>query len=190
MILARLLILALIIFEFLNLFGILKFTLDFSWLGLIVTSLGTFAIIEAVYYGFWKRGFGLPVLPYYFIAFSLWFDAVGDIGHYYGRVEWYDQVAHILGGAAVMSVALGIFSKYREKYKMPLLAMILICLAFTALLGDLYEIEEYLEDALYHGRQVRLGNGPDTANDLMLNLLGGALTGIIYLTLRKKWGKK
>ena len=186
MILARLLILGLAAFEFSNLFGILDFTLDFSWVGLIVTSLGVFAVIEGVYYISKRNGATLPVFPYYFVAFSLWFDAMGDVGHFYGNLAWYDQAAHFLGGAAVMSVALGIFSRYQEKYKMPLLSIIFISLAFTALFGDLYEMEEYLEDKFYHGRQVRLGDGPDTANDLMLNLSGGAIVGAIYFLSKRK----
>ena len=184
---ARILISTLIIFESLNLFGILKFTLDFSWLGLIVTSGVTLVIAEAIYYFFRKKGIGLPILPYFLIALGLWFDAIGDIGHFYGRIAWYDQAAHVLGGVAVMSMAIGILSRYQDKIKISILTMLFIAIAFTALFGDLYELEEYLEDSLYHGRQVRLGDGPDTANDIMLNLTGGLAVGIIYiLSSRKK----
>ncbi len=186
MLLARFSIISLICFELLNLFGVLNFTLDFSWFGLIVTSSITLALVEAIYRLFRKKNLILPSFPYYIIAASLWFDAVGDIGHFYGNISWYDQVAHFLGGMAVMSMALGILSKYRQKYEMGIVTMIFICLAFTSFFGDLYEMEEYLEDVLYHHRQVRLGDGPDTANDLMMNLIGGTVTGAIYLLTRKK----
>jgi uncharacterized membrane protein YjdF len=182
----RLVILALIVFEVLNLIGILNFTLDFSWFGLIVTSGVTFIIVEAIYYYFREKGTALPIFPYIMVALGLWLDAMGDVGHFYGRYEWYDQLAHLFGGASVMSVALGIVTRYTTKFKLSVAAIIFASLAFTALFGDLYELEEYLEDELYHKRTVRLGDGPDTANDIMLNLTGGLIAGAVYLAIRKK----
>lgn len=186
---ARFLILALIIFELLNLVGILNFTLDFSWLGLLVTSGVTFILVEAIYYGFKKNGILLPVFPYFMVALGLWFDAMGDVGHLYGKFIWYDQAAHVLGGSAVMSMAIGIVSRYTRQFKISVLKIIIVSLAFTALFGDLYELEEYLEDVFYHGHQVRLGDGPDTANDLMLNLTGGLLMGAAYIVFKKNQKK-
>ena len=63
-------------------------------------------------------------------------------------------------------------------------------LGFVALFGDFYEIEEYLEDRLYHGRQVRLGGGPDTADDLLFNLVGGVAVGLVYLFSKKIWSRR
>lgn len=186
----RLFVLALITFEFLNLIGILNFTLDFSWLGLIVTSGVTLIIAEAIYYYFRKKGIELSFLPYFMIALALWFDAIGDVGHFYGRISWYDQAAHVLGGSSVMSMAIGILSRFHEKIKISVLTMLFVALAFTALFGDLYELEEYLEDELYHKRTVRLGDGPDTANDIMLNLMGGTAAGIVYLLHKKTWSRR
>jgi hypothetical protein len=176
---------ALIVFELLNLFGMLDFTLDFSWLGLIVTSAVSLIILEAIYRGFRKNGAALPAFPYVLAAGGLWFDALGDIAHLYGKYAWYDQAAHILGGAILMSISIAILSRVRERNGTSIALMLAICLAFTALFGNFYEFEEYLEDALYHKRQVRLGDGPDTVNDLMLNLFGGASAGAIYFLIRR-----
>jgi hypothetical protein len=182
----RILILILISFEFLNLVGVLKFTLDFSWLGLLVTSTGTLVGIEAIYHGMRKKNFYLSGLPYFLVALGLWLDATGDILHLYGRIEIYDRFMHLVGGGIIMAVALSIFSLFQKKYALPLFLILTLSLGSTAILGDLYEIEEYLEDKLYHGRQVRLGDGPDTADDLMWNLTGGVLAGAVYILVRKK----
>ncbi|MFH0951035.1 MAG: hypothetical protein V1765_00995 [bacterium] len=184
--LARLLILGLVAFEWLNLIKVLHFTLDFSWLGLMVTSLGVFIIVEAVYYGCRKRGCPLPIFPYYLAITALYFDSLGDIAHFYANYTWYDQVAHALGGAVVMSGVLSIFLQLKKKYLLPLMMVLMIGLAYTSLMGSLYEIEEYLEDKYYHHRQLRLGDGPDTVNDILCNLSGGLAVGIIYYLKQKK----
>lgn len=185
MLLGRVLIAALIIFEVLNLFGILNFTLDFSWLGLLVTSIATLMVVEAIYYNFRRKGILLPLLPYLLAGIGLWFDALGDVAHLYGNFAWYDQFMHLLGGGIVMSLSLAVFSNSEKKLSASIFMVLIAALAFTALFGSLYEIEEYLEDQLYHGRQLRLGDGPDTASDLMWNLIGGVGIGIIYLMMRK-----
>ncbi|MBI2024290.1 hypothetical protein HYT00_02810 [Candidatus Giovannonibacteria bacterium] len=185
MILSRTLILILILFEILNLAGFLNFTLDFSWLGLLVTSVSSLLVIELIYYFFRKRGEILPSFPYSISAVGLWVDALGDISHFYGSIAWYDQMAHFLGGAAVMALALAVSVKLLAG-KTSIIFIIIIALSLTSFFGSLYEIEEYLEDAFYHKRQVRLGDGPDTANDLLLNLYGALAVGIIYALLYKK----
>ena len=182
----RILIYALILFEALNLAGILNFTLDFSWLGLLVTSVGTLLALEMIYFIFQRKRILLPQLPYLLAAAGLWLDALGDIAHLYGRLGFYDQFMHAVGGGIVMALAIAILSN--TKAKMPVVLIIFLALGLVALFGDLYEIEEYLEDRFYHGRQVRLGDGPDTADDLLWNLAGGMLVGTVYLI--KKWREK
>ncbi len=177
MLLGRVVIAFLILFELLNLAGILKFTLDFSWLGLLATSVGSLIVIEVL---------ALSPLPYFLAAIGLWLDALGDVAHLYGRFGWYDQFMHLVGGGIVMAASLSLLKKHGQKYALPLVLTIFLALGFVALFGDLYEIEEYLEDRLYHGRQVRLGDGPDTADDLMWNLAGGAAVGVIYFLISKK----
>ncbi|KKR14057.1 MAG: hypothetical protein UT42_C0034G0003 [Candidatus Falkowbacteria bacterium GW2011_GWA2_39_24] len=188
--LARLLILGLIAFEFLNLIEVLHFTLDFSWLGLMITSLGVFIIVETVYYGCCKKDYQPPIFPYYLVAIALYFDALGDIAHFYANYTWYDQVAHALGGAVVMSMVLGIFWQLKKKYLLPLMMILMIGLASTSLMGSLYEIEEYLEDKYYHHRQLRLGDGPDTVNDILCNLSGGFAVGVLYYLKQKNLEKR
>lgn len=49
--------------------------------------------------------------------------------------------------------------------------------------GALYEIEEYLED--FFTASMRLGDGPDTANDIMLNVIGAAVAVVIIYAVTK-----
>ena len=176
----RILIGALILFELLNLGGVLNFTLDFSWAGLLVTSLGILLVLEILY-----ALFPLPALPYLLASISHGLDVLGDVAHFYGKFPFYDQLMHIVGGAVVMIAALAIFSTLRQKIYLPLFLILFLSLSFVALFGSLYEIEEYLEDRFYHERQVRLGDGPDTADDLMWNLIGGLGAGAVYWRVRK-----
>ncbi|MDP3784704.1 MAG: hypothetical protein Q8R12_01345 [bacterium] len=181
MLLGRTLISALILFELLNLAGILNFTLDFSWAGLLVTSLGILLVLEISY-----TLFPLPALPYLLASISHGLDVLGDVARLYGKLLWYDQLMHVIGGAVVMATALAIFSTLRQKIYLPLFLILFLSLSLVALFGSLYEIEEYLEDRFYHERQVRLGDGPDTADDLLWNLAGGVLVGALYALSRKK----
>lgn len=179
----RILIGALILFELLNLAGVLNFTLEFSWLGLLATSVGTFIVLEIIYFVFRRKGILLPQLPYLLAALGLWLDALGDVAHLYGRISFYDQFMHLAGGGIVMALALALLLNFKEK--LPIFLILFLALGFVSFFGDLYEIEEYLEDRFYHARQVRLGDGPDTADDLMWNLIGGLGAGILYAVFKK-----
>lgn len=186
MAIARILILLLIGFEALNFFGFLPYATYFSWLGLLVTSIGAMIVIELVYLLFRREGVILPTLPYLISGASLWLDALGDVMGLYGKFSWYDQFSHIAGGMAVMSVAIAMFSQYRERHKISLALMLFIAISFTSFFGSLYEIEEYLEDRYYHGEQKRLGDGPDTADDLLMNFIGGLAAGASYAYFSKR----
>ncbi len=112
-------------------------------------------------------------------------DVLGDIKYFYATYSWYDQLAHFLCGAVAMTVILTIFLQFKQRYTFPLIAVIIICLSGVSLLGSLYELEEYLEDTFHHQIQFRLGDGPDTANDIMLNLIGGTVVGGLYYIKQK-----
>ncbi|MBI2609949.1 hypothetical protein HYW53_02110 [Candidatus Giovannonibacteria bacterium] len=179
---ARLIIIALIVFELLNFAGILAIPLEFSWLGLIVTSGFSLIVLEIL------NIFSLMSPAGYILsAAGLWLDALGDIAGLYGQYWFYDQFMHFLGGAIIMAIALTFINRgiALNNLRTPLLFVILAGLAFVGLFGSLYEIEEYLEDRFWHGRQLRLGDGPDTADDLMLDLFGGAAFGTLYFVSKK-----
>ncbi len=169
----RLLFFGLIIFEFLNLINILYVPLDFSWFGLIVTASFVWLTVELVVY-FWKAKEYLPVaLGLSFLG--VLFDALGDIFHFYSRFGFYDRSIHLVIGAIIAYLLFILTKKYSP----------LFILGMTSLLGVLYEIEEYLEDKFIHHRGLRLGDGPDTADDLLMNLLGALLMIFIIFIFKK-----
>jgi len=60
------------------------------------------------------------------------------------------------------------------------------------LLGTAYEVEEWLEDAWVHGQMLRLGDGPDTADDLLMNIIGAGIVMaiVLFYEARKKKHEK
>lgn len=194
LLLARFGLAALVGFEGLNWAGVLGLTLDFSWLGLIVTATAVIALLEGSAF-LLKRatGRGLHPAVYFAGAASLLVDAAGDMGHFYNRFDWYDQVAHFVGGAVVGLVTFNVLWQLERAGRIRLGAWLrgTFVVAMGAFLGSLYEIEEYLEDAWKWHRQVRLGDGPDTANDMLLNVLGAlaaAVIAAIVVYLRHRHG--
>lgn len=189
-IIARLGLAALVGFEGLNWAGMLRFTLDFSWLGLIITATAVIALLEGSAF-LLKRatGRGLHPVIYFVAAASLLIDAVGDIGHFYNRFDWYDQLAHFVGGAVVGLVAFNVLWQLEGAHRIRLGAWLrgVGVVALGALAGALYEIEEYLEDAWKWHRQVRLGDGPDTANDMLLNIVGALTVAVLAAIVVGKW---
>ena len=178
----------LISFELLNAAGILLFSLDFTWLGLSITAIFCWAVIEIIS-GLLKKSYGAPLAGWTMLvaAGAVYMDALGDILHFYGRFGWYDQFAHFAGGAAVAILTFDVAWRLAQKHKMPLWFSSFSAIAATALFGALYEIEEYLED--YFTGSHRLGDGPDTANDLMLDIIGAvviiALISITFSSIKK-----
>lgn len=166
----------LIIFELLNELKILHFTLDFTWLGLSITAIICWIIIEFANYALKKScGKALAGWAMFVVASAVYLDALGDILHFYGRFGWYDQVAHLAGGAAVAILSFNILWQISqcEKIRLGQWNIGFFSIAIAALFGSLYEIEEYLED-FFTGSH-RLGDGFDTANDLMLDIIGAII---------------
>lgn len=188
--LVRLIFLALILFEAANLFQFIKFDLDYSWFGLIVTALAVWASLEVVYYLHRSKfNKNIPGLVIIVPTSSILIDALGDILRYYSKFEWYDQVAHFIGGMAVALVVfyiVRVYAKYKG-YKMGNGFIALYAIFGTAFFAALYEIEEYAETILLNNN--RLGDRLDTPNDLLLTIIGGvigALIILLYLQIKKK----
>ncbi len=173
--LSRLGFLGLFLFELANYFGLLKYSLDYTWFGLLVTALGALVGIEgAAYILRRKTGVEMPWMVWPIGFGAVLFDVIGDTFHLYERVIWYDQLAHYLG-TLVATMFFQIFFRTLQRvkgWKYPPIVNWLLALGMGMTLGVLYEIEEYLEDML--GTANRLGDGEDTANDLLLNFFGAS----------------
>lgn len=184
---ARLFFAGLFIFELLNYFKILQFNLEYTWLGLVVTSAISFTVLEITAYKYKKiKGHHLHWLMWLIVVAGLSLDAAGDFFLLYGKYSWWDQFVHFFVSAVVCFTLFIIINAFWiDKFKFSLLfsagrlKLSLFLAATTTLsLSALYEIEEYTEDLLFHTQ--RLGPGADTANDLLFNLLG-ILTAVVFV---------
>lgn len=187
--LARLAFLSLLIFESLNWFGILHHQLDFTWLGLVITVGVVWVGLEMIsWYLRHSTNRGLSGIIYLLAFLMILLDALGDINHLYSRFTWYDQLAHFVGGGAVGGIIISIYNHLARTGKIVLgkFGRLVSALGVTVLLGVFYELEEYLEDVITGSH--RLGDGFDTANDLLLNFLGALLIITIITIFRKERG--
>lgn len=188
--LARMLFAGLIFFEIFNYFKVFKFKVDFTWLGLIITSAAVWAGLEIIYRYFKKRGCAPHAGPYFAAAAAVYLDAMGDILHFYSRFARYDQIAHFFGSIAAGAIILYILKATNHCRVQKLGNFLMSFLTFTtvATLGVFYEIEEYTED--YFNFTNRLGDGRDTASDLLFNAMGALAVILVVNILIKLKPKK
>lgn len=177
--LTRLFFVALVTFEVLNSLKILRFSLEYTWLGLIITSIVAFILLEVTAYKYKElKGHYLHWSVWLIVVGGLSLDAAGDFFHLYGKFNWWDQTVHFSNSAVVCFTLFSVISAFWiDKFKFSLLMKtgrlklsLLLAAASTLSLSAIYEIEEYTEDLIFHTH--RLGPGADTANDLLCNLLG------------------
>jgi len=176
-----------IVFELLNWLEVLHFELDFTWLGLVLTSGFVWVVLEIVNFRLTRStGRSLPWFVFLLALIATSFDALGDVAGWYSRYEWYDQVGHTLGGGMAALVTFFVFWHLigAEKIVIGKKLAGFIALMTSAFLGVLYELEEYLEDVFTGGN--RLGSGIDTANDMMWNTIGALFVVVIVILLVKK----
>lgn len=192
----RALFVGLFIFELLNFLKILRFNLQYTWFGLLVTSAVSFLILEITAYKYEKiKGHSLHWSMWLIVVTGLWLDAAGDFFRFYGKYLWWDQFVHIFISAAVAFALFVVINAFwLDKFKFSLLfeagrfkLSLFLAATATLSLSALYEIEEYAEDLLF--KTNRLGPGADTANDLLCNLLGVSAAAsfiLVYYSLTRK----
>ncbi len=189
-IIARLLLFGLVGFEFLNLIGVLHWEIDFTWIGLMLTVVVAWSVLELINYWLVKStGKGIAAWAYLAATFAIYLDALGDINRWYSTYIHYDQVAHFIGGMATATIIGYVVLRIEQAKKIRCMTtfFLLTVLAMTMALGSLYEIEEYLED--YFRGTNRLGDAQDTVNDMLLNTIGAIVVVIIIFFIRKKQQK-
>lgn len=193
---ARAFFVGLFIFELLNFLKILRFNLEYTWLGLLITSVASFFTLEIMAYKYKNiKGHRLHWSMWLIVVIGLWLDAAGDFFHFYGKYLWWDQFVHIFMSAVVSFALFVVINAFWiDKFKFSLLfgagrfkLSLFLAATATLSLSALYEIEEYAEDILF--KTNRLGPGADTANDLFCNLTGILATVffiLIYYSLTRK----
>lgn len=109
-------------------------------------------------------------------------DMLGDYAQWYATVQYYDAGLHAVGSAAAAACVWTVMQSRSERQAPERLQRLLL---FTGVvtLGVFYEIEEYLEDWFTHSH--RLGDGYDTANDLLLDAVG-ALVVVLLIKFKRR----
>lgn len=185
----------LFIFEFLNWIGLLHFSLEFTWLGLMLTSGAIWLACELILKSFTHNE--LPAksqgLAFVGAAIPTYADAIGDINRWYGAIPHYDKYLHFLGGAAAAGLVILIIYAYAKK-KRPSFTVsqnwvAWISFLIAVALGVLYEFEEYLED--YFTGSHRSGGSWDSVGDLIYDTLGAILVIVtVWLVWKSRKKKK
>lgn len=174
--------------ELLSWAGVLPLTLEFTWLGLVLTASVAWAGVEIISWRLRKSGArNLWAGTFFLVLLSQCTDAFGDILLLYGTYSWYDQVAHVVGGMAlglvfavtfIAAQAAGV-ARFGKK------SLGALAVACAMALGSLYELEEYLEDVLTGSN--RLGTGMDTGNDMLMNTIGAiAVVLVVQLVAHRR----
>lgn len=174
---------AVLLFEFFNLIEVFDFPLDFSWFGLMATAAFVWSLTEFFSHYLDARSY----LPYmlFFSFVSIFLDMIGDVLRLYSRFLWYDSFAHFLSGITVSLVLFLLGRNYFEKHKIPDRVQYFVVIGICNIIGVLYEGEEFFEDLFLGRKMFRLGDGPDTVTDLLMNLLGSAIF-ILILTIDRR----
>ncbi len=184
---ARFAFAAWLLVEILSWAGVFPLSLEFTWLGLVLTASLAWLALEVISWRLRKVGAG-NLWGWTFLAalLSQCTDAFGDILRLYGTYGWYDQVAHIVGGAVVALVFYNIFYNLQGHGSLRLTKgwMYTFSIFSSMAIGSLYELEEYGEDVLFHSN--RLGSAFDTGNDMLMNTIGAIVLVLSIVLARRK----
>ncbi len=181
----------LVVFDALNFLQVVPYQVEFTLFGRIVSTGGAFLALVIADALFKKHiGRALPGIVWASFALIIVGDFFGDVFHFYGSWDRYDQAIHFLSGPFLVAplIALLVMIKNAKQWRVPDGILYLLALGINVTIAVLYEVEEYLED--FFTLSQRLGDGPDTANDLMVNLIGGVgciLAVMAYKKIRHYW---
>ncbi|MBI2482745.1 hypothetical protein HYV74_01040 [Candidatus Uhrbacteria bacterium] len=177
----------LLVFEGIGLLGAFRYPIAFTWIGLFTTLVVVWGFLElSEFFLLATYGYRYPAIVWPIAVVGVMVDALGDILRLYVQWSWYDQVAHLIG-STLATLVLGLWSDRAQWYgrASPHAPRMLSVVTLGITAGVLYELEEYAEDVLFHTN--RLGDGPDTANDLLMNVMGAVLA---VAVLRYQWHRR
>lgn len=143
------------------------------------------------------------VMSVVFICFCLAHFVVGEIGELYVKSKIFDSVLHALSGSMVAILGFSIirllndYEKAHLKLSPLFIAIFVIC--FSVTVGVLWEIVEFLADAVTGSNMQRYSDSVtrepfvgrdalfDTMKDLILDMAGALVVAVIsYIDLKKK----
>lgn len=187
----RIYLLLITLFEISNFLGLLSFNTEFTWLGLLVTTLAIWGTLEATnYFHLQKNGTSIHGLVWLLVAIALSLDMSADLFRLYSAFPWWDRLLHLLNSGIACAVIFLLITSFWKRpigisMKRWMAFSLLFAMLSTITFSVLYEIEEYMEDILFGTN--RLGPGTDTADDLTLNFLGVLFaSGILYFSRKDK----
>ena len=138
-------------------------------------------------------------IVYYLFMFISGF--LGIALSFYGKIEWWDELAHFLMGVivAVFSIYILNFTIYRkDRSKHNLFFTAVFMISFSLAIGALWEIWEFSSDALLGtnsqrymaGGEMLVGQAAlfDTMTDIIIDFVG-AIVGVIIVLIAQKIDK-
>lgn len=152
---------------------------DFTWLGLVVTALFIWGVMELFRIS--------PAVMAIALAVTV-FDGVSALFEMYSRVEFWDLLVHALGGAVIAIGSLQLVSRALKngsvavKRRAPFVVGTVYL--FTVMIGFLYEFWEYLVDNIQYGYPKSLVSAYDSIEDQIFNIIGATLVLILYYSWR------
>ena len=129
-------------------------------------------------------------LQVYFLLAIIVHFILGGTLHFYRDVWIFSWIVHLRNSFLIATIIYGILLRHCKNQSK--LFMFLLSVAFTALVGVLWEICEYAIDGLSGGNMQRFNNSitgepfigrqalQDTMVDLMMDVLGGVLAGFYF----------
>lgn len=173
--------LALLAFEVISWQGILPVRPDYSWIGLMLTALLVWIVLEFLEL---PGSLGLIVLG------DVALDAGSDMFNLYSRIPNWDKFLHLLGGAVVGIVAIYVLWRAIRngtiRFRNPLVVIAIGAVLIASFLGAIYEAQEMFID-IYNNQQRQLGDGPDTVKDQLFNMGGAAFAACVYALALTPW---
>lgn len=137
-----------------------------------------------------RRDNRLPNFMLLFVVLIVVLVALDANFHLIAKTWWYDVLLHIMGGAWIGMLFIYLFS-YRQKIfdiKADFWYSLSVIVGFAVLIGTLWEFYEFIVDQFITTRylvsSVAQGGLADTMKDLADDMIGGALTTIIYFFRR------
>lgn len=169
--------------ELLAVFGVLNVHVTYTTFGLLLTSTAVFATIEIVHHKIPNGGraqlYWWSIMP---VTMAVYIDAGGDFFHWYSTYPLFDTGLHFFGTFAATAFTWNIVSVFLKTKADARILLWATCATGIAL-GAVYEMEEYLED--FFTQSNRLGDGPDTGNDLAMDAIGAVLFIVLMILYRR-----
>ncbi len=181
----------LFVFEVLNLIGVLETRVDYTWRGRVISTAFVFAVMGG-FEAAMRRWVGRALSGWVWLAAILLIlvDFMGDVFHLYLGFAWYDRFAHGFSGVLVAG---GLFRFFGDLatglgWRVPTGVVALLAFGAHEAFSVLYELEEHLEDVFF-GSQ-RSGGAADTADDLLLSFVYGAVTVTVLALFERRQARR